>query len=119
MSDNSFFLQILATKTAESWLALLGGATYVWYKSGAGSRVGKAIEAGISTLISLALGPDISATTGYPPTFVYLAVSIFCFFILDVATSLASDKDEVLKMMKAFIHKWLGISKDNSTGGPK
>lgn len=119
MFDVSFLVQILATKTTESWLALLGGATYVWYKSGTKSRMGRAMESGISTLISLAIGPDISRTTNYPPTFVYLTVSIFCFFVLDVTTSIASDKDEVLKMIKAFIYKFLNIHKDNGNGGPK
>lgn len=119
MFDSSFLIQIFASKTTESWLALLGGATYVWYKSGASSRFGKAIEAGISTLISLGIGPDISRTTNYPPTFVYLTVSIFCFFVLDVTTSLASDKDEVLKMVKAFIYRILNIHKDNGNGGSK
>lgn len=112
-TEPSIWAQILAAKTPEAWISIITGAFYVWYRSGAMSRVGKAVEAGISGLISVALGPDIVAVTGYPAVVVHFVVAVFGFLVLDVATSIFSDKTELVAMAKSFLRAWLKIDKDS------
>lgn len=112
MSDDStFWLQILAAKSFEAWLAILGGVAYVWYKSGALTRLGKAMEAGISGVMSMALGPDLIKASGYPPTLVHFLIAVGGFLVLDFGTSFFSDKAELTAIARDFIRKWLRIDK--------
>ena len=112
-TEPSIWAQILAAKSPEAWISIITGAFYVWYRSEAMSRVGKAVEAGISGLISVALGPDIVAVTGYPAVVVHFVVAVFGFLVLDVATSIFSDKTELVAMAKSFLRAWLKIDKDS------
>lgn len=117
MSDTAYWLKLILAKSPEAWFSIIGGSAYVWYRSGALSRFGRACEAGISGLISLALGPDISVVTGYPPVFVHFAIAVFGFLILDVFTSVISDKTELKNIVMAFIRKWVGVPKDPKDKG--
>lgn len=112
-NEPSTWVQLLAAKSPEAWISIITGAFYVWYRSGAVSRIGKAVEAGLSGLISVALGPDIVAVTGYPPVVVHFVVAVFGFLVLDVATSIFSDKTELVAMAKSFLRAWLKIDKDS------
>lgn len=108
MSDDPYnWLQIIASKSYESWISIIGGTLYVWHRSGNATRLGQAVEAGISGLISISLGPDIINVTGYPAALIYFVVAVFGFLVLDVLTSIVSDKDELKVMMKAFIDRWI------------
>ena len=112
-TEPSIWAQILAAKSPEAWISIITGAFYVWYRSGTLSRIGKAVEAGISGLISIALGPDIVAVTGYPPVVVHFVVAVFGFLVLDISTSVFSDKIELVSMTKSFLRTWLKIDKDS------
>ena len=112
-TEPSIWAQILAAKSPEAWISIITGAFYVWYRSGTLSRIGKAVEAGISGLISIALGPDIVAVTGYPPVVVHFVVAVFGFLVLDIFTSVFSDKTELVSMTKSFLRTWLKIDKDS------
>lgn len=111
--EYSIWLLLTNAKSSEAWLAILGGSAYVWYKSGAKSKFAKAIEAGISGLISVGLGEDVISITSYPPALVHFAVAVFSFAILDFSTSLFADKEELTFAFKAFVCKWLGIELKN------
>lgn len=118
MPDKFFiWVQLLADKSPEAWISIITGACYVWYRSGALSRVGRAIEAGLSGLISVALGPDIISVTGYPPVIVYFVIAVFGFLVLDIASSVFSDKTELITMAKSFLRVWLKIDKDSENRG--
>lgn len=117
MNDEpSLWFQLLSTKSPEAWIAVIVGSAYVFYRSGAGSKAGKAVEAGISGLISVALGPDIVAGTGYPPVVVHFTIAVLGFAALDLVTSIASDKKELGSMGKEFLRYWLGINKGDGNG---
>lgn len=99
------FWEFAQSKPVEAWVAIWAGALYVWYKSGAKSFLGRAIEAGISSLLSLAVTPDLTRMTGYSPVLIHLAVSSFGFLVLDVTTSILSDKEDI----KALFTKLISI----------
>lgn len=108
MSDDPYnWLQLMTSKSPESWISIVGGTLYVWLKSGNATRLGRAIEAGISGLISISLGPDIIGVTGYPAALVYFVVAVFGFLVLDVSTSIVSDKEELKSILKSFINRWI------------
>lgn len=111
MDTESFWSQLLSARTPESWLAILAGAVYVFYKSGANTRVGKAVEAGIAGVMSMAIGPDIVKLTGYPPALIHFLVAVGGFLVLDFGTSFLSDKTELAAIVRDTIRKWLGIGK--------
>lgn len=114
MSDDPYnWFSIISSKSPESWLSIIGGTLYVWIKSGNASRLGQAVEAGISGLISISIGPDIVNVTGYPPALVYFVVAVFGFLVLDVTSSIVSDKEELKAMTKSFIRRKLGIGKSS------
>lgn len=111
--EYSLWTELLLAKSPEAWLSIIGGSAYVFYRSGAMSHLAKAFEAGISGVISMALGPDIIAVTGYPPVLVYFTVSVFGFLVLDVASSIVSDKTELASIAKHFIRRRLGMRDDS------
>lgn len=100
---------MLASKAPEAWIAILGGAAYVWHKSGKITRKERAIEAGIAAIISIALGEDVVVVTGYPPALVHFVIAVFSFAILDFTSSMFADKEELSAAIRAFFYKWLGI----------
>lgn len=112
MSDDpSLWVQLFTAKSPEAWLSIIGGGMYVWYKSGSLTRIGKAIEAGISVLISIAVVPDIVAVTSYPAAILHFLVAVFGFLAIDIAMSVFSDKTELANIGRAFLKKWLGLGK--------
>lgn len=117
MGEDTPWLAILLSKSFEAWIAIVVGILYVWYKSGATTRIGKAIEAGISGLISLSLGPDVILITGYPPTVVHFVIAVFGFLALDVCSSIVSDKTELARIGREFVRRWLGLGKDSGDKG--
>lgn len=110
--DPNVWTEILTAKSPEAWMSIFGGAAYVFYRSGALSHLAKAFEAGISAIISMAVGPDIIAVTGYPAVLVYFTTSVFGFLVLDVASSIVSDKTELAAIAKHFIRRKLGMRDD-------
>lgn len=104
------WLLLIISKSPESWLSIIGGSIYVWIKSGNIKRIGRAMEAGLSGLISVALGPDIIAATSYPASFVYFTVAVLGFLVLDMSMSIIADKEELKIIIKGFVRKWLGIT---------
>lgn len=112
-NETSLFLQFLAAKTPEAWIAIIIGSIYVFYRSGADSKAGRAVESGISGLISIAMGPDIVSATGYPPVFVHFTIAVLGFAALDLATSIISDKKELGNMFKSFLRHWFMMDKGN------
>lgn len=104
-----FWELLITAKPAEAWLAIMGGAAYVWHKSGNITRFGKSVEAGISGLISVGLGEDVIQVTGYPPAIVHFVIAVFSFAILDFSMSMFADKEELAVAMRAFLYRWLGI----------
>lgn len=111
--EPTIWVELLMAKTPEAWMSIFGGSAYVWYRSGALSQLARAVEAGISGIIAMAIGPDIIAVTGYPPVLVYFTVSVFGFLVLDVASSIVSDKTELAAIAKHFIRSKLGMRDDS------
>ena len=107
------WIQFLAAKTPEAWIAIIAGCTYIFYRSGSLTRLGRAFEAGISGLISVALGPDIITSTGYPPVVVHFTIAVLGFAALDLVTSVISDKKELGTMIREFLRYWLRLDKGN------
>lgn len=110
MESQNLLLQLLDQKAPEAWLSMLAGTIYVWIKSGNKTRVGKAIEVGLSGILAYSISPDIIDKTGYPETFVYFAVASFGFFVLDVFSSIMTDKDELKILILGLAKKWLRIT---------
>lgn len=103
------WLQILAAKTPETWGAVLGGTIYVWYKSGAATRLGKAIEAIVSGIMSMSISPDMATYTDMPSPIVHFVVAVGGFLVLDVFVSILLDKSELTNIILAVIKRWLKI----------
>lgn len=118
ISDPTILFVIMSARTPEVWLAILGGTAYVWYKSGTTSRLGRALEAGISGLMSVALGPEVIRASDWPPALVHFLIAVVGFAILDALTSFFSDKDALTAMFKEFVKKWFNLS-DNDDRGKK
>lgn len=91
--------------------AIGAGCLYVWYRSGATTRVGKAFESGISCMMSIALSPEIAEFSGWPEVIVYFLVSFGGFLTLDLTTSLFADKEAIKDLIIEFTKKWLGSRK--------
>lgn len=117
MDDNSknIFLvvidNIVEHKEPNTWIAVLAGTLYVWYKSGAMTRLGRAIEAGISSLMAIALGPQLTAKSNYPPEIIHFAIAVVGFAFLDVITSVFSDKAAFKDIILEKIRQLVGIKK--------
>lgn len=109
--DPTLFLALLTARSPEAWLAIVGGSFYIWYKTGTKSRFGRALEAGISGLMSLALGPEIIQITGWPVAIVHFLIAVLGFAILDTLTSFFSDKEALAEIIKEYLRKWLNIEK--------
>ena len=104
------WLHLIISKSPESWLSIIGGSIYVWIRSGNIKLIGRSLEAGLSGLISVALGPDIISATGYPAPFVYFSIAVLGFLVLDTFMSILADKEELKTIAKGFIRKWLGVN---------
>lgn len=117
MDDNSrnIFLvtidNIMRHKEANTWFAILAGSLYVWYKSGAMTRLGKAVEAGISALMAIALGPQLTAKSSYPPEIIHFAIAVVGFAFLDIITSVFSDKAAFKDIILERIRQLVGVKK--------
>lgn len=106
------FYSSVHSRSPSAWFAIITGVLYVWYKSGSQTRLGRAIEAGISGLVSLALAPEFSAMTGYPPVLVHFCLAAMGFLLLDFGTSLFSDKNGLKELAFAYVRKLLGLKSD-------
>ena len=102
---------VMGNKEANTWFAILAGSLYVWYKSGAATRIGKAVEAGISALMAIALGPQLTAKSSYPPEIIHFAIAVVGFTFLDVITSVFSDKAAFKDIILERIRQLVGVKK--------
>lgn len=103
--------QILFFKGTEVWLAIFGGSLYVWYKSGATTKVGKAVEAGISCIMAISLGPVLVEQSQYPSTLVHFSIAVVGFALLDLISSIVADRNEVKEILLQYARKILGVNK--------
>lgn len=103
--------QILFFKGVDVWLAIFGGSLYVWYKSGAATKLGKAVEAGISCIMAVSLGPVLVEHSQYPSTLVHFSLAVVGFAVLDLVTSIVADRTELKEILLQWVSKLLGVTK--------
>lgn len=101
-------------KTPEFWLAVLGTALYLASRNAEDApmwlRLVKTCSAGF---LALGLGPELAQWVGGKETIATVVVMTCGIFFLDIITGLLGDRDQIMKIARAYLLKRLGVKHDD------
>lgn len=110
--DPSWWGSLFSHRPAEVWAALFGGSLFAFQKSGAASRAGRYIEAGISGLIGYSIGPDAARYANISPEISAFLLAAVGYALIDGVRAVVLDRSAIKEMLL----KLLGGS--NGKGSP-
>lgn len=101
--DTSMWLFLFSHRSPEVWASLFGGVLFAYRKSGAATREGKMVEAGISGLIGYSMGVDAADYSRVSPEVATFLITAIGYVFVDGLRALAMDrailKDMIMRLI--------------------
>lgn len=97
--DPSWWASLFSHRPAEVWAALFGGALFAFQKSGASSKAGRYIEAGISGLAGYSIGPDAAGYANISPEIAAFLLAAVGYALIDGVRALILDRSAIKEMI--------------------